>query len=319
MSSIIEEKNKIIKSFFIIGLKDTLIQKYDDNENIKFVQNVDIFIKDLPYNFKPSNEEEKWKLLIKEKNVWLRIKYTYEYKTPITDFLLAECFYDSPEYILLEKKYIDEQYRPIMISTYKEDKDNKVNNQNELYSIMKEYESHKFFSEIYVKIPSYLNINEILNIKKISKCYVLLISRKNTLLPLKEILIQRKGEKFNFQINRNKSPYSFKYIPEILDQYPTDEERDSSVSMFCFPNGLEIKNIYQMPTWFTFVLTDELGERTYGSTLIFWEDIDNSLKENFIPYYDEIDIKQKKENIILFQRQYVFYQDFHFTIIIYYF
>ena len=294
MSSIIEEKNKIIKSFFIIGLKDTLIQKYDDNENIKFVQNVDIFIKDLPYNYKPSNEEEKWKLLIKEKNVWLRIKYTYEYKTPITDFLLAECFYDSPEYILLEKKYIDEQYRPIMISTYKEDKDNKVNNQNELYSIMKEYESHKFFSEKYVKIPSYLNINEILNIKKISKCYVLLISRKNTLLPLKEILIQRKGEKFNFQINRNKSPYSFKYIPEILDQYPPDEESNSSVSMFCFPNGLEIKNIYQMPTWFTFVLTDELGERTYGSTLIFWEDIDNSLKENFVPYYDEIDINTKK-------------------------
>ena len=289
-----KEKNKIIKSFCIVGLKDSLIKKYDDdNEKVRFIQNIDILIKNLPYSYKPSNENENWILLIKEKNVWLRIKYNYEYANPITDFKFVECAYESPDYILLEKKYIDEQYRPVMIVRYKENKDTKET-RNELYSIMEECKYNVPFSEVYVKIPSYLNINKILNLKQVSKCHVLLISRKYSLLPLYEIIVQRKDQKFNFQIKRNKSPYLFKYIPEILDQYPPNEESNSSVSMFCFPNGLEIKEIFEMPRWFTFVLTDEFGERTYGSTLIFWEDIDNNFKENFIPFYDEIDTKTKK-------------------------
>ena len=299
MTSLIEEKNKIIKSFFIIGLNESLIQKYEDNgETPMYIQYIDIFIKDLPYDYKPPNNDEKWLLIIKENNVWLRIKYTYEYKSPITDFKVVDCDYESPEYLLLEKKYINEEYKPIMVSTYK-DKDE----ENKIYPIINEYELYDSYSDIFVKIPSCLNIKEILNLPIKSRCSVLLISRKYTSLPLKDIIIQRRHDgNYNFGIKRNKSPYLYKYIPEILDQYPPGEETNSSVSMFCFPNGLSIKEQYNLPKWFTFVLTDEIGERTYGSTLIFWEDIENSTKENFIPYYDEIDPKINKGKYYFIQK-----------------
>ena len=299
MTSLIEEKNKIIKSFFIIGLNESLIQKYEDNgEAPIYIQYIDILIKDLPYDYKPPNNDEKWLLIIKENNVWLRIKYTYEYKSPITDFKVVDCDYESPEYLLLEKKYINEEYKPIMVSTYKD-----KNDENKIYPIINEYELYDSYSDFFVKIPSCLNIKEILNLPIKSRCSVLLISRKYTSLPLKDIIIQRRHDgNYNFGIKRNKSPYLYKYIPEILDQYPPGEETNSSVSMFCFPNGLSIKEQYNLPKWFTFVLTDEIGERTYGSTLIFWEDIENSTKENFIPYYDEIDPKINKGKYYFIQK-----------------
>ena len=305
MTSLIEEKNKIIKSFFIIGLNESLIQKYEDNgETPIYIQYIDIFIKELPYDYKPANKDEKWLLIIKENNVWLRIKYSYEYYSPITDFKIVDCDYESPEYLLLEKKYINEEYIPIMVSTYKkEDNNNNNNDNNKIYPIINEYKFYEPYSDIYVKIPSYLNIKEILNLPVKSKYSVLLISRKYTLLPLKDIIIQRRQDgNYNFGIKRNKTPYSYRYIPEILDQYPQGEETNSSISMFCFPNGLVIKEQYNIPTWHTFALTNEIGERTYGSTLIFWDNIENSTKENFIPYYDEIDPKTKNRKYFFIQK-----------------
>ena len=100
IKSIEDEKNKIIKSFLVIGLNENLIQKYDENEkSLCFIQNADILIKDLPYNYQPSNKDEKWISLIKEKNAWLRLKYSNEYNCPITDLLIVDCDYESPEYI----------------------------------------------------------------------------------------------------------------------------------------------------------------------------------------------------------------------------
>ena len=296
IKSIEDEKNKIIKSFLVIGLNENLIQKYDENEkSLCFIQNADILIKDLPYNYQPSNKDEKWISLIKEKNAWLRLKYSNEYNCPITDLLIVDCDYESPEYILLEKKYIDEQYKPIMVSIYKEEENKEKKVDDESYPIINEFDLYTPYSDVYLKIPSHLNVKEILKIPTQSKCSVLLISRKYSSLPLKDITIIKKKDLFNLGIARNKSPYLYKYIPEILDQYPPSEENNSSVSMFCFPNGLKIEDQFKMPNWFTFVLTDELGERTYGSTLIFWEDLDNKIKENFIPYYDDNkNIKNKK-------------------------
>lgn len=73
MENIVEEKNKIIKSFFIIGLNESLIQKYEEEENPpRFTQDIDIFVKDLPHNYKPQNDDEKWILVIKEKNVLVK-------------------------------------------------------------------------------------------------------------------------------------------------------------------------------------------------------------------------------------------------------
>ena len=302
MTDEIEERKKIIKSFYIIGLNESLIQKYDNNVKPPiFIQDIDIFVKDLPHNYKPLNEDEKWHLLIKEKNVWLRIKYNYNYVSPITELIMVECDYESPEYLFLEKKYIDDQYKPISVTFFK-DEDRKE--QNESYPIISELGLYKEYSDFYVKIPSYLNVKELLNLTTVrSRCAVLLISRKNTSLPLKDIqIIKKDNGNFNFGIVKNKSPYSFKYIPEILDQYPPDIEKNSTVSMFCFPEGLSIVEQYKLPIWFNFVLTDELGERTYGSTLVFWEEIDSEFKELFIPYYDEIDKKTKKRKYYFIQK-----------------
>ena len=303
-SILIEKKKKIIKSFLVIGLNDSLIQKYEDKgESPLFVQIIDIFIKNLPYDYKSPNEDEDWILLIKEKNAWLRIKYSYEYNVPITDLIVVDCDYESPEYILLEKKYIDEQYFPIMVVNDKDKEEEDKNDKSEpkkIYPIINEYKNYIAYSDVYVKIPSYLNIKELLNFSPTkSRCSVFLISRKYTSLPLKNISINRRQDRlFNFNIKRNKSPYNYKYIPTILDQFPPAEENNSSVSMFCFPNGLKIMEKYRMPTWFTFVLTDEVGERTYGSTLIFVEELQNSSKENFIPIYDEFDQKTKKRKYL---------------------
>ena len=303
MTNELDERNKIIKSFLVIGLNTSFIQKYEEEKNPpRFTQDIDIFIKELPYNYKSPNIDEKWILLIKENNVWLRIKYSYNYSSPITDLQLAECDYESPEFLLLEKKYKDKEYFPLMVTYYKDKEGAEDKNNDESYPIFSEFKKYVDYSDAYVKIPSDLNVKDILNLSSKQKCTVLLISRKNTSLPFCDITIRRKKNgSFNFAVSKNQSPYSFKYIPEILDQYPPSTENNSSVAMFCFPEGLMIKDQYKLPTWFNFVLTDEVGERTYGSTLIFWEDITLKNKENFIPFYDEYDPKTN-------QRKYYFIQ-----------
>jgi hypothetical protein len=36
-----------------------------------------------------------------DSNSWLRIQYTKTYKDPITEFQIAECEYESPEYLVI--------------------------------------------------------------------------------------------------------------------------------------------------------------------------------------------------------------------------
>jgi len=63
-------------------------------------------------------------------------------------------------------------------------------------------------------------------------------------------------------------------VVEVLPKPAQDEElllRD--ISMFCFPDGVSVHAQPQLPTFFTFVLTDALGARLYGSCLIFDEPI----------------------------------------------
>ena len=70
----------------------------------RFVQDIDIFVKALPRNFISENNDEKYILLNEKNNVWMRLKYCDNYNSPITDLKIAECDYESPEYLLLEKK-----------------------------------------------------------------------------------------------------------------------------------------------------------------------------------------------------------------------
>ena len=298
MSNAISNKNKIIKSFSVIGLNESLIQKYDDIEIPDFIENIDILVKQLPYHseiYKPETGDEKWIRVLKDKNIWLRIKYTKEYRNPITAFKAAECEYESPEFLLLEKKHIDDLYRPIMVTVCKD------YNNNESFPIIKEFEFYKPYNEFYVKIPSEFDIKDIMNLPNKSKASVLLISRNLNSLPLKEIIIQRKKNSslYTFGISRHKSPYTFKYMPEILDNYPINNDVNNGISLFCFPEGISIKDKYEMPKWFSFVLTDEVGERTYGTTVIFLED-DKKLIESFIPIYKEEDAKNSNKQKLYF-------------------
>ena len=66
--------------------------------------------------------------------------------------------------------------------------------------------------------------------------------------------------------------------------------------MFCFPEGVTISDKEIQPTKFNFVLTDEVGERTFGSVLIFWEKMKRSMRNSIEPRYDE-EIQKTKEEI----------------------
>ena len=300
MKNELDERDKIIKSFFVIGLNESLIRKYEEDSNPpRFVQDIDIYIKELPKNYKSTDNDEKYILLNEKKNVWLRIKYSENYNSPITDLRIAECEYESNEYLLLEKRYINENSYPMMVTFHKNNNEDESKN----YSIFSEFKYVKEYSDVYVKIPSELNIKHLIDLGIKAPCAIFLITRRYTSLPFKDIGIRKKGgSNFNLVKIKNKSPYIYKYIPEILDQYPPETETNSSVSMFCFPEGLHISDQYRMPIWFTFVLTDEIGNRTYGSTLVFWEEMDIKLKENFIPFFDEYDSKTQKRKYYFIQK-----------------
>ena len=304
MTNEVDERNKIIKSFFVVGLNENLIRKYEEETNPpRFVQDIDILVKELPKHYIPESDDEKYILLNEKKNVWLRIKYSSNYNTPITDLQIAECDYESNEYLLLEKKYINENCYPMMISYSKNNNSENNDNKEEIYPIFSEFKLCKEYNSVYVKIPSELNIKNLILLGIKAPSAIFLITRKYTSLPLKDLSIIRKGGgNFNISKVKHKPPYIFKYIPEILDQYPPEIEKNSSVSMFCFPEGLKISSQYHMPSWFTFVLTDEVGNRTYGSTVVFWEEMDIKLKENFIPFFDEYDPKTQKRKYYFIQK-----------------
>ena len=42
-----------------------------------------------------------YRLRVMDSNSWLRIQYTKTYKDPITEFQIAECEYESPEYLVI--------------------------------------------------------------------------------------------------------------------------------------------------------------------------------------------------------------------------
>ena len=88
--------------------------------------------------------------------------------------------------------------------------------------------------------------------------------------------------------------------------------------MFCFPEGINIREEKDTPKKFNFVLTDEVGERTFASVLIFWEKLNDDIRKSIIPIYNE-QIEKTQEEIIILQKLYVFYQDFLFFLIISYF
>ena len=115
---------------------------------------------------------------------------------------------------------------------------------------------------------------------------VILVSRSpRKLLPLIDLTITNNNDDISIDVKRAESPYEQIYMPEIIDYYPRSLDVSASIGMFCFPTGVAIKKQMEMPTWFSFVLTDESFRRTYGSCLIITEEMSNDFIHAFIPKY----------------------------------
>ena len=290
MSSQNKTPKKINKSFLVVGMKE--IQKYNlspgiEEPQLSFIQNVGIFITNL--QAKKDHLElknEKWIRILNNSNSWIRYQYETSYINPITDLQIHECELYGDNYLLLPIKLYDEGYRPIRILYYKFKSKNF--NLSSIPNIIPEERSFKRTeNSLNVLIPINYNCKNILGLPTKKSGVLILINRRTILLPIKQIIFQKLPEEksYKFCILRHNSPYSYKYFPEIIDTYPPNENKNPSIALFCFPDGIQIKENFETPKCFNFVLTDELGERTYGAVLILSQEIDIRLSESFIPNY----------------------------------
>jgi len=96
-----------------------------------------------------------------------------------------------------------------------------------------------------------------------------------------------------------------RYQTCILDRYPRVDYANSplsnTVAVFCQPNGADIRNEIQMPTFLSFVLTDSEGRKMYAITVTFYDALSaddeeccrRSLQSNFIDGFKPLWPKDK--------------------------
>ena len=307
-----DESKKIFTSFYIVGCDYSNLQKYKENNkesDSKYVQNIDLLITDsFPNENIIKKNNEKWIKIIKNSNTWIRIQYTKKYKSPITELVIVDCNHDK-EYILFPKKYIAQGFNPIGVSTHFTSEKN--NSNPNLIPISKEYTEAIKFNDNFVKIPLYLNSKKYLQLPSKKECVIICVTRTYNHLPLKDIYIKPNIQNNLYRIisHKHESPYSQVYMPKILDIYPPEEKPNSSIALFCFPEGIKISEKYSMPKWFSFVLTDQMGERTYSTILYFKEDLNNENNQikSFIPNFIEKNKSYFIEKGICILSKYPFY------------
>ena len=292
MSSSSHSPKKIINSFLVVGINELKLQKYTnllsstEESQLLFIQNINIVYTNIitKRDFFEINSE-KWMRILNNQNVWLRFQYEVSYIEPITDLKIQECDLYNKDYLILSKDLYDEGYRPIPVM-YLNFKNINIDFKS-IPNIKPEQRSFPKLDKKSILIPIKYNIKHILNLPCKKPVAIILINRKTKFLPLKQVdlNINISQKSFNFCIERHKSPYSYKYLPEILDIYPLNENKNPSIALFCFPDGVKITDKFETPKCFNFVLTDELGKRTFGSVIIFSQEIDVSLENYFTPTY----------------------------------
>ena len=275
----ISRKNKIIKSFCVVGLNGDQLLYYNDKEKPQFyINNIDILVTKISYNKNIYKRgDEVWYRVFENSDVWFRIDYIKNYNNPITDFKIIGCKIDETgNYLVIDQKYSN--YSVIKATNLKSE------NEKDIIKIQDEYNMKNKMD----KIPIEYNIKEIMNIKLNTPAAAIIITREKNKLPLKKIQIKLlKDNQYQFRRNHHISPFLAKYNPEILDQYPRNDEVNNSISMFCFPQGIYFLEKQISPSKFNFVLTDESGERTYCSVLIFWEKLKDEIRKLFEPTFEE--------------------------------
>ena len=304
----VDQRNKIYKSFCVVGLNPEQLHYYKELEKPnQYIQKIDILVKKLSTTsniYIPEDKDEKWLRVMRDCDTWFRIKYTSKYNNPITDFKVIGCKYDETgNYLLIDNKHIKDKYFPIRVINLKEKEGNNNTDEKNIISILDELEfmgiKNYKKNDKFAKIPKEFNLKEVMNLPVKNNAGVILVTRENNTLPLKIIQIEHlKDKDYQLKKGKNKTPYLYTYTPEVLDQYPQSDSFNNSVSMFCFPEGINISEKEKEPTKFNFILTDEIGERTYGSCLIFWEKLRDNLRLAFEPIYNEI-VKKTKEEIEL--------------------
>jgi pentatricopeptide repeat protein len=90
---------------------------------------------------------------------------------------------------------------------------------------------------------------------------------------------------------RQKNPLNLVYKPEFIEKFPRVDHPDNGLSqaieMFCFPEGIKLSNMDQLPITFSFILTtiEETGDRVprvprlYVVCLVFYEHITDTVSE----------------------------------------
>ena len=309
MKKEMDQKNKIIKSFCVVGLSDDHLNYYEEKEKSKkYIQNIDILVKKFSTSkniLKREEKNEKWLRVLKDSDTWFRIKNSEKYNNPITDFKIIGCkFDDTKNYLLIEKKHIEAKFYPIRVTIEKDNDNNNENDLSKVISVLDEYIPIKENNDDnnYVKISKDFDLKAYMNLPLKNEAGIILVTREYSSLPLLNIQIKQiNNNSFQFARSKHKSPFINKFTPEVIDQYPKSDSFNNSVSMFCFPDGVTILERKIDPKKFNFVLTDEVGKRTYGSCLIFWEKLNDNKRKSMEPIYDEkIEIteeeNEKKEN-----------------------
>ena len=222
-------------------------------------------------------------------DVWFRIQYKESYNNPITDFKIIGCNIDeSGNYLIIDNKF--SHYRVINVTILGDNE--KPENEKDIVKVKDEYISNNMN-----KIPKTFSIKEIMNINLKTPAAVIIITREKSFLPLKKIQIKLlKDNQYQFRRSHHTSPFFVRYNPEIVDQYPKNDNVNNSVSMFCFPEGIYFLEKQISPNKFNFILTDENGERTYCSVLIFWEKLNDETRKILEPIFEE-EIEKSEEEI----------------------
>jgi hypothetical protein len=182
----------------------------------------------------------------------------------------------------VKKIEIDEGYRPLLVNDLTDELF-----KNREIDVDEEYEYFEHYDDNYYKIPKFLNVKDIMMLSTKSPAAVLTINRSRNQLPLKDIAIIMNNNKsggdtanndlFKIGVSRVPNPLDYTYLPEIIDTYPVDDHLSPGIAMFCFPNGIHFKKAHELPKWYSFVLTDEMGNRSYASCLIFTEEVQQSI------------------------------------------
>ncbi len=248
MKKEMDQKNKIIKSFCVVGLSDDHLNYYEEKEKSKkYIQNIDILVKKFSTSkniLKREEKNEKWLRVLKDSDTWFRIKNSEKYNNPITDFKIIGCkFDDTKNYLLIEKKHIEAKFYPIRVTIEKDNDNNNENDLSKVISVLDEYIPIKENNDDnnYVKISKDFDLKAYMNLPLKNEAGIILVTREYSSLPLLNIQIKQiNNNSFQFARSKHKSPFINKFTPEVIDQYPKSDSFNNSVSMFCFPDGVTI-------------------------------------------------------------------------------